>query len=409
MANWYVKNTGGYTKESSEGIHNATIIKNFLTARGWSINAICGVLGNIDVESGYNAWRWQRDLIQSTTSYTSFSMGYGLFQFSPAKKYIDGYGYSPEIQSWLINLTTHGANFSDRAGKNEDGQAQLLFVDRYADYISTSSYPESYQQFKISTQSADYLCRAWFYNYERSSETQTIPDRESASMYWYEYFTSGNLDLADVFYRYNGATEWDSVVGNIQTWYYGSYVKDNWCATSVSYMASQIGNQTSSELIPFLTYIAGKNANVYYMMMSCKQYAENNPEELVFFYDRNNLPTSLSKGDILFWLWSGTSMSVSSNKHVGVCYENVNISGNNPTIKCIGGNQSNSIRIATTSTNYYKKSQLYAVYRIGYNGTWINTPPSPPEPIPDPPEPSPTPQPEGLDIFQYLKPRRRLL
>jgi len=48
-------------------------------------------------------------------------------------------------------------------------------------------------------------------------------------------------------------------------------------------------------------------------------------------------------------------MSVSSNKHVGVCYEDTTLD----LIKTIGGNQSDSICIKN-----YKKSDIYAVYRI---------------------------------------------
>lgn len=47
--------------------------------------------------------------------------------------------------------------------------------------------------------------------------------------------------IADAMQADEGAMEWDATVGKIQRWYYGDYVKDAWCATSVSYYAFQVG------------------------------------------------------------------------------------------------------------------------------------------------------------------------
>lgn len=219
------------------------------------------------------------------------------------------------------------------------------------------------------------------------------------------------MNLADVFEYYIGAKEWDSTVEEIQTWYYGSFVKDSWCATSLSFMSSLIGYDTSTEPLvedwtSFLELIGGKNANVYNMMQDCMTHATPDVSE---FYYRDYIPEdTLLAGDIIFWLWQGNNMGVNSKKHVGVCYEDVDISVDNPIIKCIGGNQSNQIKIAQTSANYYKKNQIYAIYRILEGGEWLEEQPDPPQPTPDPPEPSPSP--EGKDtskFIYYLKPQWR--
>lgn len=47
--------------------------------------------------------------------------------------------------------------------------------------------------------------------------------------------------MADLFEQYLGVTEYNGVVIDIQTWYYGRLVKDAWCATSVSYFANKCG------------------------------------------------------------------------------------------------------------------------------------------------------------------------
>ena len=54
MAQWYAKKYGAYNRTDSEAENNAVMIYNALSARGWLINPICAVLGNMEVESGYN-------------------------------------------------------------------------------------------------------------------------------------------------------------------------------------------------------------------------------------------------------------------------------------------------------------------------------------------------------------------
>lgn len=53
-------NYWGNTFDSSQSLNeeqmkiNATYIYNYLIAKGWSINAICGMLGNMQSESSIN-------------------------------------------------------------------------------------------------------------------------------------------------------------------------------------------------------------------------------------------------------------------------------------------------------------------------------------------------------------------
>lgn len=67
----------------SEMTSNANYILDYLTARGWTKNAICGMLGNMQTESTINPAIWQ-SLIEGNTS-----GGYGLVQWTPATKYLD--------------------------------------------------------------------------------------------------------------------------------------------------------------------------------------------------------------------------------------------------------------------------------------------------------------------------------
>lgn len=179
---WNAKAIGGYLRTSNEAIENANNIYGTLNARGWTINAVCGLLGNMGAESGYNPWRWQSDDIGSSTGSPWTNKGYGFVQFTPASKYIGN--------SEAIVLSGYGPNFSDYIGKASDGYSQLLYVDQYADYYSTGAYPLSYAEFKSSNETPGYLAKAWLYNYERPADPEaTEAARVENAEYWYGVLT----------------------------------------------------------------------------------------------------------------------------------------------------------------------------------------------------------------------------
>lgn len=64
---WYAKAAGAYSRTSDEAIANAKEIYGILSGLGWSLNAVCGMLGNMGAESGYNPFRWQSDNVQLST------------------------------------------------------------------------------------------------------------------------------------------------------------------------------------------------------------------------------------------------------------------------------------------------------------------------------------------------------
>lgn len=182
---WHNKNTGGYAKESAEAYDNALMAWGVLNARGWSLLAFCGMWGNVQSESGYNPWRWQSDILLPVGDpriYYQNAHAYGLCQWDSASKYIDGgAGYSG-----------YGPNFSDRVGTQNDGSAQMAFLDDTAvasgQYFPNPNYNYqiSYANYKLMTYPAysyDYATRAWFYNYERGTWDN---NRTVACQYWYE-------------------------------------------------------------------------------------------------------------------------------------------------------------------------------------------------------------------------------
>lgn len=174
---WHAKAKGAYAEASSEAMDNALEIYGILAARGWTINAICGLLGNMGHESGYNPWRWQSDRLGASTGSPWTNKGYGLVQFTPASKYINN----------ALGISGYGPNFSDKTGLATDGYAQIIFVDENADYYATSSYPLSYAEFKASTENPAYLASAWLYNYERPADPgATEQARQTSANFWYQ-------------------------------------------------------------------------------------------------------------------------------------------------------------------------------------------------------------------------------
>ena len=62
---------------------NAKYIYNKLLAAGWSKNAICAVLGNLETESTINPGLWQ------SFAENNMNVGFGLVQWTPAGNYFD--------------------------------------------------------------------------------------------------------------------------------------------------------------------------------------------------------------------------------------------------------------------------------------------------------------------------------
>ena len=143
---------------------NATYIYKALNSRGWTKNAICSFLGNATRESSLNPGRWQND------TPNNLNLGYGIVQWTPASKYINWVGNNPE--------------YMDNNLRRIDYEAE-----NDIQYIPTSDYPLTLDEFINSNESIEYLTRAWAYNYERAGDI-AIDERIYWANYWYLYLTS---------------------------------------------------------------------------------------------------------------------------------------------------------------------------------------------------------------------------
>lgn len=143
--------------------NNALYIYYKLSANGWSLNAIAGMMGNFQSESTINPDIWE-SLNEGNTS-----RGYGLVQWTPATKYLD----------WCTTQGLDPAEMDSALARIEYELANGL------QYYATDEYPETFAQFKTSTKSAYYLGMAFVTNYERPAEITTV--RGENAEYWYNY------------------------------------------------------------------------------------------------------------------------------------------------------------------------------------------------------------------------------
>lgn len=162
MAEWI---KGNRYLSQSEMENNAQIIYSYLSNKGWTKNAICAMLGNMQSESTINPAIWQSLIVGS-----GGGGGYGLVQWTP-----------------YTNFT----NWADSNGYEwDDGYAQLKWIDEvttsFGQWIATDSYPLSFNNFKKSTDSVETLASAFLKNFERAG-VEVEAERRSQARQWFEF------------------------------------------------------------------------------------------------------------------------------------------------------------------------------------------------------------------------------
>jgi hypothetical protein len=148
---------------------NAQYILNYLLAKGWSKNAICGMLGNMQTESTINPAIWQ-NLDEGNTN-----LGFGLVQWTPASKYIN----------W--------ANSNSLPYQEMDSNLSRILweVQNNQQWIKTTDYPLTFQEFTVSNETPSYLAQTFLRNYERPAN-QNQPNRSTQAEYWFTTLTGGS-------------------------------------------------------------------------------------------------------------------------------------------------------------------------------------------------------------------------
>lgn len=128
------------------------------------------MLGNMQTESTINPGIWQSLISYDHDPYATVSgHGYGLVQWTPFNKY-------------TIWARDSGLVYSDINAQLDRIEYEIA---NGLQWISTSEYPLSFQDFKVSTETPEYLADAFLKCYERPAE-QNQPNRGTQARYWWD-------------------------------------------------------------------------------------------------------------------------------------------------------------------------------------------------------------------------------
>lgn len=168
---WYIDSSRAadvLTKSQMET--NVTYFNHYITVTypTWTTNSIAAMCGNAQSEGALNPSQWQYGGGMST------SLGYGLFQWTPATKFLD-WAADRGLSRYGIRPQVDRVEYERAVG----GQ-----------WIKTSRYPITFTQFLTGNYELDFLARAWLYNYERPKNPAASENiRVERSRIWYEYIS----------------------------------------------------------------------------------------------------------------------------------------------------------------------------------------------------------------------------
>lgn len=169
---WIIPGTINSTRPltEEEALNNCRVFWSYFKAKGWSLNAVCGILGNAWYESTVNPNRWQGD---DPWHQPPDRWGFGLVQWTPYTKII----------SWLEERV--GLNDVSKFGQAECDRIQWE-MENNQQWIATSAYPESFRAYSTTTKDP-YTCAIEFLaNYERPYDPNQ-PERGTKAQELYDY------------------------------------------------------------------------------------------------------------------------------------------------------------------------------------------------------------------------------
>ena len=158
----------------SEMENNARLVWNYFGSLGWTLNAVAGMLGNMQRESTINPGIWQ-NLDPSQPSV----LGYGLVGWTPGTR----------ITNWL---TSHGYELTSGEGQCAKIKEEWQHPEIEVVWITTDEYPETFNEFVSSHESPEYLASCFLYNYERAGVAAEDERRKNARK-WYNFLSSSQI------------------------------------------------------------------------------------------------------------------------------------------------------------------------------------------------------------------------
>ena len=173
---------------------NATFVWNYLGSRGWTLDAVCGLLGNFEAESTINPNRVENSQKDRWPNWGNY--GFGVAQWTPwyTKKKPDG--------SWYDATNYHGSNnptygyWAEQNGYTvaADGSGTIGNFEPQLDYLNanlgTSSGKMWVQNYKTASAGPEQAAKDFYVYYEKS-EAGTWGTRPAKAAAWYKYLSGG--------------------------------------------------------------------------------------------------------------------------------------------------------------------------------------------------------------------------
>lgn len=170
---WISKNA--YLTQS-EMEHNATLVWRYFGSRGWTIEAVSAMLGNMQSESTINPGIWESFIVGGG--------GYGLVQWTPHNKYSEWAG-----QGWQNN----GTKECERIEYEKDNGLQWFENPD----VTPSNPPISFKEFSTSTLPVGTLANYFLWYYEHPRDP-IQPNRAEQAEKWYKFLTGVDPQPPDV-------------------------------------------------------------------------------------------------------------------------------------------------------------------------------------------------------------------
>ena len=176
---------------------NATYIYKYLSAKGWTREAISALLGNMQAESSINPGRWQSDRVGGESS----GHGLGLVQWTPYTKYTN----------WCSEN-----GFSDFSEMDSNLSRIIYEVENNTQWIGVGNYNGmSFKDFSTSSMDVDFLAVGFLLCYERPADQSASVQsyRSLLANNWYT-FLGGISDDDDIITKINKRNNFKFVLFN---------------------------------------------------------------------------------------------------------------------------------------------------------------------------------------------------
>lgn len=158
----------------------------YLKKKGFTKNAICGILGNMNSESTINPAVWQ--------SLNDMYLGYGLVQWDDGKLFIDWAKKEGVISAATAEAVNSLAYSNPKKLMDAELDYLIVSMNTVGNWFKPDNNQSKYgtsetltaSQFKVSNKSADILARIFCGHYERPGVPK-ISERVANAKKWYNF------------------------------------------------------------------------------------------------------------------------------------------------------------------------------------------------------------------------------